>query len=130
MGIRSRQRLSKVIAVMALMGLLVAGPGDLVGATARGAVVTGTIRIFGGVASTSTTGTPASGQVVFKRKNGKATKIQVGKSGSFELVLQAGTYTAFGGPPGWHDTCSVKHGRPFRVASGHHVKVLVACIAA
>ena len=92
-------------------------------------VVTGSLRVFGGVADTPLSGSPVAGRVVFKPTQGVAHALKVGKSGKFRIALPAGTYKAYGGPPAWGNKCLVNGGKPFKLEAGHSLKVVVACMA-
>jgi hypothetical protein len=94
------------------------------------AIVTGSLRIFGGTNNASPSGTPVAGRVVFKPTRGVARALKVGRSGEFKIVLPGGTYKGYGGPPAWGNECLVNDGRPFKIVAGHSFKVVVACIAA
>jgi hypothetical protein len=117
------------IASLAVVVALVSGTSETGGAATKGGVVTGSLRVFGGVSSAPKFGSPVSGDVVFKPSHGKETKIMVGMTGRFDIRLAAGTYTAFGGPLGWHNDCLGNHGKPFKVAVGERSKVIIACDA-
>jgi hypothetical protein len=93
------------------------------------AVITGSLRIFGGTADAPASGTPVAGRVVFKPTRGEAHALKVGKSGEFRITMDGGTYKAFGGPPAWGNECLVNGGKPFEVKAGQSLKVVVACIA-
>jgi len=105
-------------------------PTTAVGGTANDkAVVTGSLRIFGGVADTPPSGTPVAGRVVFKPTRGVAHALEVGRSGEFKIALPGGTYKAYGGPASWGNDCLVNGGKPFKIVAGHSLKVVVACVA-
>ena len=93
------------------------------------AVVTGSLRIFGGVADTPPSGTPVAGRVVFRPTRGVARALKVGRSGEFTIALPVGTYKAYGGPSAWGNGCLVNNGKPFKIVAGHSLKVVVACVA-
>jgi len=99
------------------------------GAANDKAVVTGSLRVFGGPITTSRSGTPVAGRVVFKPARGVAHAVKVGKSGEFRIALPGGTYKAYGGPPAWGNKCVVDEGKPFKLQAGHSLKVVVACMA-
>ena len=117
-------------ASVAVVVLLSVGVGDSVGASTRIGQVTGSIRIYGGTSNAPPAGRPSSGRVVFKPAHGTSRAIKVGASGHFTLKLPSGTYSAFGGPPSWRDTCRAKGGLPFKVVAGQTVKVIVECFYA
>jgi hypothetical protein len=120
---------ARIVVSSALALLLLCGLTTTSGAATGVGHVTGSIRYFGGVAGTPRTGTPTSGRVVFKPAHGTSRAIKVEKSGAFDVRLRAGTYIAFGGPPGWHDECRVNNGSTFKVARGKVINVIVACDA-
>jgi hypothetical protein len=99
------------------------------GAANDKAVVTGSLRIFGGVADTPLSGSPVAGRVVFKPTRGVAHALKVGRLGEFRITLPGGTYKAYGGPPAWGSKCLVDGGKPFKLEAGHSLKVVVACMA-
>jgi hypothetical protein len=70
-----------------------------------------------------------SGRVVFKPASGREVVVGVGRSGEFSVNLRPGTYTAFGGGPGWFPNCHGNDGEAFKVVAGHSFKVNVWCIA-
>jgi hypothetical protein len=92
-------------------------------------IVTGSLRTFGGVVEATRAGYPTAGRVVFKPEHGTARAIKVGKTGRFTVELKPGTYTVFGGPPAWNNTCQVNFGKPFSLSAGEKVKVTVSCLA-
>jgi hypothetical protein len=95
----------------------------------RSGAVSGSLRVFGGVADAPRAGSPVAGDVVFTSSQGVHTTIMVGKSGDFDLRLPAGTYTALGGPPGWHNHCYGNRAKPIRVLADERANVVVACDA-
>lgn len=70
-----------------------------------------------------------SGRVVFKSAAGRETIVGVGKSGEFNVNLRPGTYTAFGGGPGWFPNCRGNDGKAFKIVAGRSFKVTIWCIA-
>ena len=119
----------QVIALLALTGVLVSGSSALSGAASAYGVVTGSIRVTGGVEFNPPPGSVTSGRVVFKEEHGRALTIGVGQSGTFSVKLKPGIYTAFGGPPGWFPNCHGNNDKPFRISTGHTKKILVAGLA-
>jgi hypothetical protein len=93
------------------------------------AVITGSLRIFGGTAKAPRSGTPVAGRVVFKPTRGAEHALKVGESGEFKIALDGGSYKVFGGPPAWGNECLVNGGKPFEVKAGQSLKVVVACTA-
>jgi hypothetical protein len=94
--------------------------------------VIGSLRLSPGTAvsvAVAKAGLATSGRVVFKPEHGREIVIGVGKSGRFTINLSAGTYTAFGGPPGWFPFCLANSGKPFTIVAGHVLKVAVGCVA-
>jgi hypothetical protein len=112
-----------------IIALLFSGLSSASGAADNKGIVTGSLRTFGGVLDAPRTGYPTAGRVVFKPEHGTARAIKVGKTGRFTVELAPGTYTVFGGPPAWKDTCRVNFGKPFSLSAGEKVKVTVSCLA-
>jgi hypothetical protein len=120
------------IASFAIAGLLVAGLALPAGAAKGHGHVIGSLRLSPGTAVTAAVakaGLPISGRVVFKPEHGREIVVGVGKSGKFTLNLRAGTYTAFGGPPGWFPNCPGNAGKPFTIVAGRTIDVAVWCEA-
>ena len=122
-------RVRRGVVSIALTSLLLASFSGVSGAANSKAVVTGSLRMFGGTANSPLAGTPVAGRVVFKPTRGVARALKIGKSGEFTISLAAGTYKAFGGPPAWGNECLANGGKPFKVDAGHKLHVVVACIA-
>lgn len=117
------------MAAVVLVGLLIGGLATSGEAASKGVLVAGSMRLYGGNSDAPRSGYPTSGRVVFKREHGNVTTIGVGKSGTFSLKLEPGTYTAFGGPPGWYPRCLANYGKPFTISANHPLTVAVACDA-
>ena len=122
-------RIREALAFVVLLGVLVTDSSAIGGAAPGHDVVSGSLRIFGGVADSPPHGWPTSGRVVFERVHGRTSIVGVGKSGDFMVKLKPGVYTAFGGPPGWYPQCRANDGKPFTVTASHSLKVVVACDA-
>ena len=121
--------LGRLLAAVVSTAALCSGLSSASEATGNTGTLTGSLRIFGGVATTSRSGLPTSGRVEFQPKLGTARAIKVGKTGQFTVELKPGIYTVFGGPPAWHNTCQVNFGKAFRLGGGQRLKVTVSCIA-
>jgi hypothetical protein len=123
-----RRRTKRCIASLAIVGLLVAGVTLPVRAVTTDGHVNGSLRLSPGTAvsvAVAKAGLPISGRVVFKPEHGREMVIGVGKSGQFKVNLRAGTFTAFGGPPGWFSRCRANSSKPFKIVAGQTSKVLV-----
>jgi len=76
---------------------------------------------------------PVSGQVRFVRRGHHPVRVQVGKSGRFNVRLAAGRYAVAGSSPGldlpgrkgWHSCSEPMH---VTVRAGHVTRITVACI--
>src|SRR5665213_2613998 len=119
----------RLSAAVVTTAVLCAGLSSASGATASTGTITGSLRTFGGVATTTRSGLPTAGRVEFKPKHGTARAIKVRKTGQFTVELKPGIYTVFGGPPAWHNTCNVDFGKPFRLGAGQRLTVTVSCNA-
>jgi hypothetical protein len=115
--------------VLLLGGTLLSNIASATALSSEKAVITGSLRIFGGVADTPSSGTPVAGRVVFEPTRGASRVLRVGRSGEFTISVVGGTYKAFGGPPAWGNDCLVNNGKAFHVESGQHLNVVVACVA-
>jgi hypothetical protein len=119
------------MASIAMVALLGAGFSTPAGAASEHGHVIGELRLSPGTVETTAVakaGLPIAGRVVFKSATGREIIVGVGKSGEFTLNLHVGTYTAFGGSPGWFPNCRFNAGKPFAVVAGGTVKVAVWCI--
>jgi len=122
-------RVKRLLATVVTIAVLFTGIGSTIGASGNTGTISGSLRIFGGVASTPRSGSPTAGRVEFKPEQGTPRAIKVGKTGQFAVELKPGIYTVFGGPPGWHNTCKVNFGKSFSLRAGQRLKVTVSCIA-
>jgi hypothetical protein len=129
MGMNRTFPLRQWSATAAITALLFASINAPSGATVNKGTVTGNLRTFGGVAFTPRSGWPTAGRVVFMPEHGTARAIKVGKIGKFSVELKPGTYTVFGGPPSWKNTCQANGGKPFSLAAGQRIDVTVSCLA-
>jgi hypothetical protein len=121
------KRISRLLATVITIAALSSVSSS--GATGNKGTVTGNLRTFGGVAFSPRSGWPTAGRVEFKPDQGTARAIKVGKTGRFTVELRPGSYTIFGGPPAWHNSCTVNSDRPIDVNAGQRLKVTVSCIA-
>ena len=124
--------MSRLIASLAIVGILVTGFGVPVGAVSKNGHLTGSLKLSPGTevsVAVAKAGLPIAGRVVLRSWEGRATVIGVGKSGRFSLNLRPGTYTAFGGPPGWFPECRANDGTAFKVTVGHTLRIEVWCVA-
>jgi hypothetical protein len=117
---------------LAIVGLLLAGITVPAGAVDGHGHVIGSLRLSPGTlvsVAVAKAGLPMPGRVVFKSESGREIVVGVGTSGKFMLNLRAGTYTAFGGGPGWFPNCLFNEGKPFRITAGRSLQVAVWCVA-
>jgi hypothetical protein len=117
------------MATAVAIAVMSSGLNSTCGAATNKGTLIGSLRIFGGVAFQPRDGWPTAGRVEFKPATGTARAIKVGRSGQFTVELKPGTYTVFGGPPAWRNTCQGNNGKPFNLSAGQTVHVTVSCVA-